>query len=131
MDENSTREARAMVVAYVANARQALIRELLDAAGNDVRVALKLMTKRRPGHPDTPSVTLGNWSSCVGEWRARCYGAASTRPIQVWTAERAWQGPPDLIVTWREVFEYVRDLPAPLGALAGAARENQAPKDKG
>lgn len=84
-----------------------LVGRLLDEAGGDVAKALSLLTRRPAGGGSTVSFRLGNWGYCGSDCRLECWGSAASADIQAWDGPDHWDRPPDLVVTWREVFEYV------------------------
>lgn len=55
---------------------------------------------------------FGNWG-CYSpkELDVLCRGAFPSTPIQVWIHPHKSYGrdEPDLVITWREIFEYIRD----------------------
>ena len=54
---------------------------------------------------------LGWWGMSAPDLGSRCMGAFPRQPVHVWIAPKRWSrdDDPDLVITWREVFEYVRD----------------------
>lgn len=80
------------------------IRELIDEAGGNITVALG---------------NLGNsygWFGGTGPDRpyVRCMGGAPQTPVSAWSSGKdAFFDTPDLQVTWREIFEYVKSGKVP------------------
>jgi len=80
-----------------------LIRAALEAAHGDVVKALGEMDEHL-------SETLGYFGSCgPGVPRLECHGPARSTDISVWVDEPHFGRDPDLVVTWRGVFEYVAE----------------------
>lgn len=75
------------------------IQQWLDDCGGNVSQALK----RIPAN-------LGHFGSYgPGIPSLRCWGTPPQTPISVWSPERWVDEEPDLTITWREVFEYVKN----------------------
>ena len=90
---------------------QKLIQGLLDDAGDDVSLALRLMT-RRGEYGYSAAVSLGNFGSCGPNYpRVDCLGSAGQHPILAWLpGQDYFDGRlPDLVIQWREIFQYVKD----------------------
>jgi hypothetical protein len=83
------------------------IEDLLRRGGS-VGKALALCGKGNPPYGSIGS-RIGNWGSyCRGEVSIQAYGSAPNVAIRVWGPECTdHRFPPDLVITWREVFEAV------------------------
>ncbi len=86
------------------------IKDLLEEVHGDVSRALKLMTQVKPGWYDTTAQLLGGWGYYANDhYSCQCQGSAAAFPIEAWLpgGDRV-NGLPDLVIPWREVFEYVK-----------------------
>jgi len=112
------------------------IESLLDRCGGDVGRALAQSGRLRHGEIRSVGARLGGFSfGGPGRPWVECWGTCPGAPLRVW---RPGAGPwvrdePDVVVSWREVFQYVarRRQPGlfgwvePAGA-AGASLEEEA-----
>ncbi len=83
------------------------IRDCLRRAHGDVTKALTFLAEDG----------VGNYLGCGGRcgpahhgkpsYRVECYGPAHSHPINIWIGDNHWDREPDLIMSWRTVFEYV------------------------
>ena len=91
------------------NHRRGYIQELIDSAGGNITEAMSRCYDGigwfgRTG-PDAPSI--------------ECWGEAPRTPVSAWLpGSNQFSDPPDLRVTWREVFEYAKSGKVPALQLA-------------
>lgn len=84
-------------------------RQLLNKAGGDVSEALLLCQRRDKHSPNSPGFSLGNFGYYTPKYRIQCMGNAPRNSIEAWAGPDHWDRPADLIVKWREVFEYAKN----------------------
>lgn len=105
-----------------------VIEGLLAKHGGDVRQALAASRRRGEHEIMSEGWRLGNFSWCGPgcEW-VECKGSCPSTPICVWRPGNnpLRQQQPDVVVTWREVFEYVARRQQP-GLFEWAEQAGQA-----
>lgn len=84
--------------------KRRMIRDLLHRADGDAGKAVKLM-----GATDA-SFVLGNFGACMHTCRIWCMGNAASHPVEAWIGPDYWRRPPDLVIPWREIFQYVEGV---------------------
>ncbi len=89
--------------------REKFILELLKDADGNVSKALKLSTQIRPGWYESYAELMGNFgTSGPDSPRVNCGGSAGSASLEAWLPGSKISFQPDLIIPWREVFEYVK-----------------------
>lgn len=84
------------------------IQELLALAGGNIGHALELMTASPNAWSDSYAQRLGGWGLCCDVGRLSCMGSAGQHPIHAWFPEPSpFDRPPDLVISWRDVFVFV------------------------
>ncbi len=107
-------DLREWAIRRAAWTREPQIKDLLGRAGGNVTRALELC--REPAYPpewgirETRGLHLAQWGYCGPDepW-IKAQKSAPDNPILVWAPGHTPvdQRQPDLVVTWREVFQYV------------------------
>jgi hypothetical protein len=95
---------------YASDFARLQIEGLLEKAGGNVARAVELMSDR--------SVTdagrlLGHWGVSCKRYRVQCWGSAPRHPVEAWMGPDHWDREPDLVVSWKEIFQFVRGVRQP------------------
>ena len=78
------------------------IEKLLHKNHNDPELAFRNID---PWLSETMSSGYGHYNE---SYRLSCSGTVRGNRIEVWFSDNAW-GKPDLIITWLELFKFVKD----------------------
>lgn len=95
---------------YAGDFARRQIESLLEKAGGDAVKAVQLMGD----HSVTDaSRLLGNWGASCKRYRVGCWGNAARHPVEAWIGPNHWDRPPDLVIQWKEIFQYVAGIHQP------------------
>ena len=97
-------DAKRIAAEYVLRSEKGrIIREALDKTNGNVTRAMELIWQ------NGDAARLGGWGFAGPDRpRVSCYHSASTTPISIWMPGTPYTTEPDLIMEWREVFQYAQ-----------------------